>query len=260
MLACPTPIVSAITGPAVGAGLVVGLLADVSVASPQARIVRRRHEARRRRRRPRRDRIPAAAVRDGEGEVPPAAANRSTAWRRSASGSSRSACPRRLEDRALEIARRLAAGWRAAISHTKTALTNGSFRVGPIFDASLEPSPRPPARTCARASPACARSGRRGRRDGRTQLREVSASRPSSSARRSWTGSITYAAVRRSGRRSWSSRPDGRRRARRVPARRPRRLRPHPRRAHAAAAEPPGNKPADTLTNWPRTTGSRCSS
>ena len=39
MLACPTPIVSAITGPAVGAGLVVGLLADVSVASPNARIV-----------------------------------------------------------------------------------------------------------------------------------------------------------------------------------------------------------------------------
>src|SRR5204863_7825122 len=39
MLACPTPIVSAITGPAVGAGLVVGLLADVSLASPNARIV-----------------------------------------------------------------------------------------------------------------------------------------------------------------------------------------------------------------------------
>ncbi len=39
MLACPTPIVSAITGPAVGAGLVVGLLADISLASPKARIV-----------------------------------------------------------------------------------------------------------------------------------------------------------------------------------------------------------------------------
>src|SRR4029078_10155524 len=39
MLRCPTPIVSAITGPAVGAGLVVGLLADVSLASPKARIV-----------------------------------------------------------------------------------------------------------------------------------------------------------------------------------------------------------------------------
>src|SRR5581483_4081055 len=36
---CPKPIVSAMTGPAVGAGLAVGLLADVSVASPKARIL-----------------------------------------------------------------------------------------------------------------------------------------------------------------------------------------------------------------------------
>ena len=39
LLACPTPIVSAMTGPAVGAGLVVGLLADVSIATPKTRIV-----------------------------------------------------------------------------------------------------------------------------------------------------------------------------------------------------------------------------
>jgi enoyl-CoA hydratase len=43
-----------------------------------------------------------------------------------------------LEDRALEIARRLAAGSRAAISHTKTALNEWMLRAGPIFDASLE--------------------------------------------------------------------------------------------------------------------------
>ncbi len=36
---CPKPIVSAMTGPAVGAGLAVGLLADVSIATPEARIV-----------------------------------------------------------------------------------------------------------------------------------------------------------------------------------------------------------------------------
>ena len=36
---CPKPIVSAMTGPAVGAGLAVGLLADISIATPQARIV-----------------------------------------------------------------------------------------------------------------------------------------------------------------------------------------------------------------------------
>ena len=36
---CPKPIVSAMTGPAVGAGLAVGLLADISIATPTARIV-----------------------------------------------------------------------------------------------------------------------------------------------------------------------------------------------------------------------------
>ncbi len=36
---CPKPIVSAITGPAVGAGLAVGLLADISIVTPAARIV-----------------------------------------------------------------------------------------------------------------------------------------------------------------------------------------------------------------------------
>jgi enoyl-CoA hydratase len=43
-----------------------------------------------------------------------------------------------LEERALEIARRLATGSRAAISHTKTALNEWMIRAGPIFDASLE--------------------------------------------------------------------------------------------------------------------------
>jgi enoyl-CoA hydratase len=36
---CPKPIVSAMTGPAVGAGLAVGLLADISIATPSTRIV-----------------------------------------------------------------------------------------------------------------------------------------------------------------------------------------------------------------------------
>jgi enoyl-CoA hydratase/carnithine racemase len=43
-----------------------------------------------------------------------------------------------LEERALEIARRLAAGSRSAITHTKTALNEWLLRAGPIFDASLE--------------------------------------------------------------------------------------------------------------------------
>ncbi|HEY2177050.1 MAG TPA: enoyl-CoA hydratase-related protein, partial [Caulobacteraceae bacterium] len=36
---CSKPIVSAIRGPAVGAGLVCGLLADISIATPTARII-----------------------------------------------------------------------------------------------------------------------------------------------------------------------------------------------------------------------------
>jgi enoyl-CoA hydratase len=36
---CEKPVVSAIRGPAVGAGLVCGLLADVSIATPEARII-----------------------------------------------------------------------------------------------------------------------------------------------------------------------------------------------------------------------------
>ena len=36
---CPKPIVSAMTGPAVGAGLAVGLLADISLVTPKARII-----------------------------------------------------------------------------------------------------------------------------------------------------------------------------------------------------------------------------
>src|SRR5438094_3198663 len=39
LLDCPKPVVSAMTGPAVGAGLAIGLLADISLATPETRIV-----------------------------------------------------------------------------------------------------------------------------------------------------------------------------------------------------------------------------
>ena len=68
---CSKPIVSAMAGPAVGAGLAIGLLADVSIAASRRPHHRRPHPARRRRRRPRRDHL-AAAVRHGQGQVPPA--------------------------------------------------------------------------------------------------------------------------------------------------------------------------------------------
>ena len=137
MLACPTPIVSAITGPAVGAGLVVGLLADVSLASPKARIV------------------------DGHTKLGVAAGDHAAIIWPLLCGMAKakyhlllceevdgveaeriglvSLCvpEEELEDRALEIARRLATGSRSAISHTKLSLNEWMKTAGPIFDASL---------------------------------------------------------------------------------------------------------------------------
>ena len=137
MLACPTPIVSAITGPAVGAGLVVGLLADVSLASPKARIV------------------------DGHTKLGVAAGDHAAIIWPLLCGMAKakyhlllcepvdgeeaeriglvSLCvpADELEERALDIARRLAAGSQAAISHTKLALNNWLRAAGPAFDASL---------------------------------------------------------------------------------------------------------------------------
>ncbi len=39
LINCSKPVVSAMRGPAVGAGLVCGLLADISIATPEARII-----------------------------------------------------------------------------------------------------------------------------------------------------------------------------------------------------------------------------
>jgi enoyl-CoA hydratase len=137
ILACPTPIVSAITGPAVGAGLVVGLLADVSIATPSARIV------------------------DGHTKLGVAAGDHAAIVWPLLCGMAKakyhlllcepldgveaeriglvSLCVPEveLEAKALEIAQRLAAGSRAAISHTKLALNDWLRQAGPIFDASL---------------------------------------------------------------------------------------------------------------------------
>ena len=133
MLACPTPIVSAITGPAVGAGLVVGLLADVSLASPKARIV------------------------DGHTKLGVAAGDHAAIVWPLLCGMAKakyllllceevdgaeaeriglvSLCvpEEELEERALEIARRLAAGSRAAISSSVYPVA--SIPIGPCASA-----------------------------------------------------------------------------------------------------------------------------
>jgi enoyl-CoA hydratase len=134
---CPKPIVSAMTGPAVGAGLAVGLLADISVASPKARIL------------------------DGHTKLGVAAGDHAVIVWPLLCGLAKakyhlllneplngedaeriglvSLCvpDDELEERALQIAVRLAAGAQAATRHTKLALNNWLRTAGPAFDASL---------------------------------------------------------------------------------------------------------------------------
>ena len=134
---CPKPIVSAITGPAVGAGLAVGLLADVSIATPRARIV------------------------DGHTRLGVAAGDHAAIVWPLLCGLAKakyylllcepldgveaeriglvSLCvpEEELEERALTVAVRLAEGSQAAIRHTKLALNNWLRAAGPAFDASL---------------------------------------------------------------------------------------------------------------------------
>ena len=137
IVACPKPIVSAITGPAVGAGLAVGLLADISIATPSARIV------------------------DGHTKLGVAAGDHAVLVWPLLCGLAKakyhlllcepldgveaeriglvSLCvpEEELEERALEIATRLARGAQPAIRHTKLALNNWLRLAGPAFDTSL---------------------------------------------------------------------------------------------------------------------------
>jgi len=137
IVACPKPIVSAMTGPAVGAGLAVGLLADVSIATPSARIV------------------------DGHTKLGVAAGDHAVLVWPLLCGLAKakyhlllcepldgveaeriglvSLCvpEKELEERALEIATRLARGAQPAIRHTKLALNNWLRLAGPAFDTSL---------------------------------------------------------------------------------------------------------------------------
>ena len=134
---CEKPIVSAITGPCVGAGLAVALLADVSIATPEARIV------------------------DGHTRLGVAAGDHAAIVWPLLCGLAKakyhlllcepldgveaeriglvSLCvpAGELEERALAIATRLAEGSQVAIRHTKLALNNWLRAAGPAFDASL---------------------------------------------------------------------------------------------------------------------------
>jgi enoyl-CoA hydratase len=134
---CPKPIVAAMTGPAVGAGLAVGLLADVSIVTPEARIV------------------------DGHTKLGVTAGDHAVIVWPLLCGLAKakyhlllcepidgveaeriglvSLCVpvEELEERALAVATRLAAAAQPAIRHTKLALNNWLRLAGPAFDASL---------------------------------------------------------------------------------------------------------------------------
>jgi enoyl-CoA hydratase len=134
---CSKPIVSAIHGPAVGAGLVVALLADVSIAARGARII------------------------DGHTRLGVAAGDHAaicwpllcgmakakyhllTCETLSGEEAERiglvSLCvdDDHVHDRALEVARTLATGSQSAIRWTKHTLNHWYRALGPVFDASL---------------------------------------------------------------------------------------------------------------------------
>ncbi|RMI28789.1 enoyl-CoA hydratase/isomerase family protein [Nocardia stercoris] len=137
LIEVPQPIISAINGPAVGAGLVVALLADISVAGRRAKIV------------------------DGHVRLGVAAGDHAAICWPLLCGMAKakyhlltneviigeeaerlgmvSLCvdDDQVQDRALELAIRLSTGSRAGIQGTKMAL-NGWYRQAmPIFDASL---------------------------------------------------------------------------------------------------------------------------
>jgi enoyl-CoA hydratase len=134
---CDKPIVSAIHGPAVGAGLVAGLLADISVAARSARIVDGHTRL-------------GVAAGDHAAMVWPllcglAKAKYYLLLCEAISGEeaeriglvSMAVDDEQLLPRAYEIADRLALGSQAAIRWTKYSLNNWLRQAGPAFDTSL---------------------------------------------------------------------------------------------------------------------------
>jgi enoyl-CoA hydratase len=137
VIGCAKPIVSAIHGPAVGAGLVVALLADVSVAARSARII------------------------DGHTRLGVAAGDHAAICWPLLCGMAKakyylltcetltgeeaeriglvSLCvdDAEVHERALAVARALAAGAQSAIRWTKHTLNHWYRMLGPAFDASL---------------------------------------------------------------------------------------------------------------------------
>ena len=134
---CSKPIVSAMEGPAVGAGLVAGLLADISIASRTAKIIDGHTRL-------------GVAAGDHAAIVWPLLCGMAKAkyyllMCEAVSGEEAeriglvSLCtePDELHEKSLEVARKLAAGSPTALRWTKYALNNWLRMAGPTFDTSL---------------------------------------------------------------------------------------------------------------------------
>jgi enoyl-CoA hydratase len=137
LINCSKPVVSAMRGPAVGAGLVCGLLADISVATPEARIIDGHTRL-------------GVAAGDHAAIVWPLLCGMAKAKYylllcETVTGAeaerigliSLLADDADLDAKAVEIAGRLASGAAQAIRWTKYALNNWLRSAGPAFDASL---------------------------------------------------------------------------------------------------------------------------
>jgi enoyl-CoA hydratase len=137
MLRCKKPVISAINGPAVGAGLVVALLADISIAAENARLADGHVRM-------------GVAAGDHAAIIWPLLCGMAKAkyylmtsdfvsGREAEQMGLVSLCvpDEELLDKALEVARNLAGGPRHAIRFTKRALNQWLLQAGPIFDHSL---------------------------------------------------------------------------------------------------------------------------
>ncbi|MFQ5611827.1 MAG: enoyl-CoA hydratase/isomerase family protein [Anaerolineae bacterium] len=137
ILRCQKPIVSAINGPAVGAGLVVALLADISIAAENARLADGHVRM-------------GVAAGDHAAIVWPLLCGMARAKYYLLTGDfvtgkeaeriglvSLSVPDEQVFDKAMEVATGLATGPRYAIKFTKRALNQWLLQAGPIFDHSL---------------------------------------------------------------------------------------------------------------------------
>lgn len=133
---CNKPIISAVTGPAVGAGLVAALLADISIVTKSAKIVDGHTRL-------------GVAAGDHAAIVWPLLCGMAKAKYylltcESLNGEeaeriglvSKCVPEDELQDEALRVATNLAKGAQGAIRFTKLALNNWMRQAGPIFDAS----------------------------------------------------------------------------------------------------------------------------